>query len=91
RAIELRRQRRTICSIAQELSISKSVVALIVKAEGLSSLKALDPEEPHNRYEHEAPGGMLHVDIKPLARFNAPGHRVTRTRPAGAGAGVGGA
>ena len=32
------------------------------------------------RYEHEQPGDLLHVDIKKLARFERPGHRVTGDR-----------
>jgi hypothetical protein len=29
------------------------------------------------RYEHAAPGNLLHLDIKKLGRIAKPGHRVT--------------
>jgi len=32
------------------------------------------------RYEHQRPGAPLHVDIKKLARFARPGHRMTGDR-----------
>jgi len=36
--------------------------------------------KPDNQYEHEAPGDLLHLDIKKLRRFKRPGHRVTGSR-----------
>ena len=47
---------------------------------GLSSLKALDPVRPIVRYEHVAPGEMLHIDTKKLGRIVRPSHRVTGNR-----------
>jgi hypothetical protein len=38
----------------------------------------LEPAEPVVRYEHPAPGDLLHIDIKKLARIIKPGHRLTR-------------
>ncbi|MDM5065753.1 IS481 family transposase, partial [Aeromonas salmonicida] len=35
---------------------------------------------PVQRYEHEKPGDLLHLDIKKLGRFRRPGHRVTGDR-----------
>ena len=32
---------------------------------------------PIIRYEHPAPGDLLHIDIKKLARIHKPGHRMT--------------
>ena len=32
------------------------------------------------RYERKHPGELLHLDVKKLARFNQPGHRVTGNR-----------
>ena len=32
------------------------------------------------RYEREAPGELLHMDTKKLARIKRPGHRVTGNR-----------
>ena len=38
--------------------------------------------EPPNRYEHAAPGDLIHIDVKKLGRINGgAGHRVTG-RPA---------
>ena len=75
-----RRQRQTYRQIARELGIGMSTVARLVKAAGLHRLSHLDPPRPDNRYEHEAPGDMLHLDIKRLGRFRRPGHRVTGNR-----------
>lgn len=75
-----RRQRQTYRQIAEELNIGVSTVARLVKAAGLNRLSHLDPPRPDNRYEHNAPGDMLHLDIKRLGRFRRPGHRVTGNR-----------
>jgi transposase InsO family protein len=80
RIIERRRGRHTYHQIAQELGISESTVARIVERAGLNRLAALSPARPDNRYEHEAPGDLLHLDIKKLGRFKRPGHRVTGDR-----------
>ena len=66
----------------------RSTVSAVLVRLGLSRLRALDPKEPANRYEHEHPGDMLHVDIKKLGRFNKIGKRIRGdhiTRSAGAG------
>jgi hypothetical protein len=39
-----------------------------------------DPVEPVVRYEHDAPGDMLHIDTKKLGRIERPSHRVTGNR-----------
>ncbi|MCV6590557.1 MAG: DDE-type integrase/transposase/recombinase [Marinobacterium sp.] len=46
----------------------------------LNRAKDLIPAESVQRYEYDAPGGMLHMDIKKLPRFDRPGHRVTGNR-----------
>ena len=43
-------------------------------------LDALEPAPPVRRYEREHPGELLHLDVKKLARFQQPGHRVTGNR-----------
>ena len=75
-----RRQRQTYRQIAEELNIGLTTVARLVKTAGLNRLSHLDPPGPDNRYEYEAPGDMLHLDIKRLGRFRRPGHRVTGYR-----------
>ena len=69
--------------IARIAGVSLSTVARICKAEGLSRLRSLEPPPAPFRYEHEAPGEMLHIDTKRLGRFDRPGHRVTRSRSHG--------
>lgn len=75
-----RRQRQTYRQIAQALGIGHSTVARILQRAGLNRLSALEPAKPDNRYEHDAPGDLLHLDIKKLGRFQRPGHRVTGKR-----------
>lgn len=43
---------------------------------GLNRLSALQPPLPPNRYERRHAGELVHLDIKKLARFERPGHRV---------------
>lgn len=78
--IALRKQRQTYRQIALKLNVSASTVARILKAMGLNRLSHLEPAKPDNRYEHAAPGDLLHLDIKKLGRFKRPGHRVTGSR-----------
>ncbi len=75
-----RRQRQTYRQIAQAVGIGEGTVARILKYAGLNRLAYLDPPKRDNRYEHAAPGDMLHLDIKKLGRFRRPGHRVTGDR-----------
>ena len=86
--VELRHRGLTQKRIAQSLGACKSTVSRILKRAGLSKLLPLVPAEPVQRYEHAAPGDLLHIDTKKLGRIEAPGHRVTgdpRDRSRGAG------
>ncbi len=47
---------------------------------GLSKLSDLRPVEPVQRCEHEAPGGLLHIDTEKLGCIVRPSHRVTGNR-----------
>ena len=78
--LERLRTRQTYRQIAQELDVAHSTVARIVRRAGLNRLASLEPAQPVKRYEHKLPGDMLHLDIKKLARFHRPGHRVTDDR-----------
>jgi transposase InsO family protein len=78
--VELRRKRLTQARIAAALNVSKSTVGRVLARAGLSLLSNLDPVEPIVRYEHEAPGDMLHIDTKKLGRIERPSHRVTGNR-----------
>lgn len=67
----------TALRIANQLKLSRSTVAAVLRREGISQLKQLEAKEPAARYEHAGPGEMIHIDIKKLGRFWRPGHRVT--------------
>ena len=77
---QLRRLRMPMRRIAQLVGRSVSTVSRLLARLGLSSLQALDPVRPIVRYEHVAPGEMLHIDTKKLGRIVRPSHRVTGDR-----------
>ena len=83
RVLALRRDRRTMRQVARIAGVSLSTVARVCKTEGLSRLRSLEPPPPPVRYEHAAPGDLLHIDTKRLGRFDQPGHRITRKRSHG--------
>lgn len=74
---KLRRLRMTSTRIAAQLGMAVSTVGAVLKRIGLHRLSRLEPPEPPNRYERRRPGELVHLDIKKLARFVRPGHRVT--------------
>lgn len=78
--IEQRRSRQTYRQIAQQLPVAPSTIARLLRRAGLHRPAELEPAPPHNRYEYAKPGQLLHLDIKKLARFRKPGHRVTDDR-----------
>ncbi len=80
--IEQRRTRQTYRTIAATSGVAPSTVGRLLQREGLNRLASLEPAAPILRYEHEAPGDLLHLDIKKLGRFWRPGHRVTGDRHA---------
>lgn len=80
RILELRRQRWTGKQIAKETKVSTATVSRILARAGLSRMRDLAPAEPVVRYEYETPGGLLHLDIKKLGRFERTGHRITGKR-----------
>ncbi len=47
----------------------------ILRRNRLSGIRNLEPQPAVQRYEYEAPGDLLHLDIKKLGRFSAPGAR----------------
>ncbi|ETH64714.1 IS481 family transposase, partial [Bordetella pertussis] len=75
--VELRRKRLTQARIAS-LGVSASTVSRVLARAGLSPWPP--GAEPVVRYEHQAPGDLLHIDIKKLGRIQRPGHRVTGNR-----------
>lgn len=77
RVESLRRQRWTGVRIAQATGLSRSTVSRILTRLRLNKTAMLVPALPIVRYEHPAAGDLLHLDIKKLARFHKPGHRLT--------------
>ncbi len=80
---ELRQHRLLQRQIARQMGVSASTVSRVLARAGLSRLSDLQPREPVQRYEHEAPGNLLHIDNidnKKLGRIARPGHRVTGNR-----------
>lgn len=80
RVITLRRQRRTMRSIARTLGISLSTVSRVLARVGLSRLSDLEPPPAPNRYERATAGELLHIDIKRLGGIRGIGHRITGDR-----------
>jgi transposase InsO family protein len=76
----LRRQRWTGVRIAQQLALSPATVSRILRRIKLNRIRDLEPRLPPNRYEHAAPGDLVHFDIKRLVRIQRPSHRVTGDR-----------
>jgi transposase InsO family protein len=84
----LRRERWTGQRIAQATGLSRATVSRILARLKLSRMCDLNPPASVQRYEHAAPGDLLHLDIKQLGRIARPGHRVNgdrTTRVQGAG------
>jgi transposase InsO family protein len=77
----LRRLRMTAAEIAEVLVMPLSTVSAILKRIGLGKRSRLEPFEPPNRYECLRPGELVHVDVKKLARFTRPGHRLLGRGP----------
>jgi transposase InsO family protein len=80
RVIALRRKRLTGKHIAMEAGVSPATVSRVLKRAGLSRMKDIEPAEPVVRYEYSKPGGLIHLDIKRLGRFDRVGHRITGDR-----------
>jgi transposase InsO family protein len=78
--VELRKRRMLQSRIASYAGVSASTVSRVLARAGLSRLSDLQPSEPVVRYEHDAPGDMLHIDTKKLGRIVRPSHRVTGNR-----------
>jgi len=77
---QLRRQRWTGVRIAHRLGLSQATVSRVLRRLKLNRIRHIEPQLPPNRYEHAAPGDLLHLDIKRLVRIKRPSHRVTGDR-----------
>lgn len=78
--VELRKRRMLQARIARSVGVSDSTVSRVLARASMSKLSDLEPVEPLVRYEHEAPGDLLHIDTKKLGRIVRPSHRVTGNR-----------
>lgn len=77
RVERLRHERWTGVRIAQATGLSRATVSRILTRLKLNTMRLLEPQVPIVRYERAAPGDLLHIDIKKLARIAKPGHRIT--------------
>lgn len=80
RIITHRRQRLCGRHIAELTGVSPATVSRVLRRAGLSRLRDLTPPEPVVRYDYKEPGGLIHLDIKKLGRFERVGHRITGDR-----------
>ena len=55
---------------------ARSTIWKVLRRHGLSR-RARGHRQSYRRYEWSRPGALLHMDVKRLARFSVPGHRVT--------------
>jgi transposase InsO family protein len=73
----LRRVRFTGPEISEMLGMPLSTVSAVLKRSGMGKLGRLGLE-PAVRYEHTAPGELIHIDVKKLGRIQGgAGKRVT--------------
>ena len=75
--LKLRQRRWVGWKIAARLGMPTSTVYSVLRRAGLSRLSALEPKEKPRRYTRERAGEIIHLDIKPLARIQRVGHRIT--------------
>lgn len=88
-AVHLRRQHRlTAQALAELTGIPRSTLGRVLRRHKLSRARDLEPKPPVIRYERQAPGELIHLDIKKLGRIDGVGHRIhgdRRTRSRGIG------
>ena len=70
RVVELRRGHMPGYEIARRTGMSPASVSRILRRARLSRWRDLNPPPPVVRYEHPAPGDLLHLDIKGMTRFS---------------------
>ena len=75
RVVELRRGHMPGYEIARRTDASPATVSRILRRARLSRWRDLNPPPPVLRYEHPAPGDLLHLDIKGMTRFSEVGLR----------------
>src|SRR5262249_47882044 len=73
---QLRRLRWPVYRTAAATALCPATVSRILKRLKLNRIRDLEPAPPVIRYEHPAPGDLLHLDIKKLGRIGCVGHRI---------------
>jgi transposase InsO family protein len=68
--VELRRGHMPGYEIARRTGASPASVSRILRRARLSRWRDLNPPPPVQRYEHAAPGDLVHLDIKGMTRFS---------------------
>jgi transposase InsO family protein len=74
--VRLRYQRWAGSRIASHTGVSPATISRILRRRKRNRMRHLEPVPPGQRYEHAAPGDLLHLDIKKLGRFAAVGPRI---------------
>src|SRR6202451_2025675 len=69
--IALRRDLRPAYQIAQATHLSPATISRILQRAQLNRWRHLHPAPPVVRYEHAAPGDLLHLDIKGMSRYQS--------------------
>jgi hypothetical protein len=54
---------------------------VVLRRAGLGKRSRLGLPEQPNRYERTRPGELVHIDVKKLARFHRPGHKLLGRGP----------
>jgi transposase InsO family protein len=70
KVLALRREHMPGYEIARRTGMSPASVSRILRRARLSRWRDLNPPPPIQRYEHAAPGDLLHLDIKGMTRFS---------------------
>ena len=65
--------------LAGILRRARSTIWKVLSRHGVSR-RPRGARQTYRRYEWSRPGALLHMDVKKLARFSVPGHRVTGSR-----------
>ena len=73
--------------IAAYLGLAYSTVCRYLQRHRLSRKRDICPPEKPRRYERKAPGELIHIDIKKLAKIDGIGHRIHGDRKQGRGKG----
>jgi transposase InsO family protein len=79
--VALRRLRMTGAELAEVFEMPLSTTSAVLRRVGLGKRSRLEPPEPPNRYERSRPGELVHIDVKKLARFHRPGHKLLGRGP----------